>query len=70
MTDPKKVTFYSTEPNTEISMVDQVTGETELMNFTGGTFATADPRYLAKLEMLAATAGSGVSRKAPSSEKK
>jgi hypothetical protein len=54
MADPKKTTFYSTDPDLHVGITD-ITGMGEVMVFKDGKFETSDMRYIARLERLADT---------------
>jgi hypothetical protein len=66
MADPKKTTFYSTDPDLHVGITDAVTGQGEIMVFKDGKFETSNPSYIARLDRLADTAdiAVNVSRKA------
>jgi hypothetical protein len=68
MADPKKTTFYSTDPDLHVGITDPVTGMGEIMVFKDGRYETSDPGHIARLERLADTPdiAVNVSRKAPS----
>lgn len=67
MADPKKVTFYSADPDQHVGMTDEGTGMGEIMIFKNGQFETSNPRFIVKLDRMAATPDIEVkiSRKAP-----
>src|SRR4051812_30673619 len=55
MAQPEKVTFYSSEPNQHLRLVDAMTGETRTLKFENGKLETSDPGLVPKLERLADT---------------